>query len=76
MGYRNGTITMELDDWYTHFPTYMKAVQKELERQGRDVTYQGDGEFLIDGKRYILIERHTTMSGIPMQRTILEPEKD
>ncbi|WP_186577057.1 hypothetical protein [Aquibacillus kalidii] len=76
MGYRKGNITLDLDERYTNLTDYQKAICKELEDQGRAVHYQGNGEFLIDGKKYLLQETNVPMGGVPLQHTILKRQKD
>jgi hypothetical protein len=71
MGYRKGNITLDLDNRYTNLNEYVNAVQLELEKQGRNVTYQGNRAFLIDGKVYILNDMNVSMGGVPLQHTIL-----
>ncbi|MBG9548969.1 hypothetical protein [Cytobacillus firmus] len=75
MGYRNNHITIDLDDRYVDFKEYVEAIQIELANQGREVSYIGSRKFIIDGQTYIFIERNVSMGGVPLQRTILKPEK-
>lgn len=75
MGYRNGNITLDLDDRYIHLNDYVKAVKEELEKQGKTVDYKGNRLFLIDGRKYHLIERNVSMGGVPLQHTILQRVK-
>lgn len=56
MGYPKDTITFDLNDRYVNHKEYIKAVQRELERQGKTVKYTDYCEFLINGKSYLLIE--------------------
>lgn len=72
MGYRKGNITLELEDRFTDHGKYVRAVKQELREQGREVSYQGDGEFLIDGNRYLMVARNVSIHGVPLQRTILK----
>ena len=75
MGYRKNHITIDLDERYVDFKQYVEAIQIELANQGRKVSYIGNRKFIIDGKTYIFIERNVSMGGVPLQRTILKPEK-
>ncbi|WP_339146803.1 MULTISPECIES: hypothetical protein [unclassified Sutcliffiella] len=75
MGYRKDHITIDFDKRYKDFREYVKAIEDELVKQGRKVSYQGNRKFIIDGRAYIFIERNVAMGGIPVQRTILKPEK-
>ncbi|TYR98639.1 hypothetical protein FZC84_14410 [Rossellomorea vietnamensis] len=74
MGYKKGNITIDLDERYTDFNEYIQAIQQDLKSKGRDVKYEGDGRFTIDGKKYIFLERNVSMGGVPLQRTILKQE--
>ncbi|MGN7177233.1 hypothetical protein BK139_14060 [Paenibacillus sp. FSL R5-0490] len=75
MGYRKNHITIDLDERYVDFKEYIEAIQSELVNQGREVSYVGNRKFIIDGRTYIFIERNVSMGGVPLQRTILKPEK-
>ncbi|QKS69923.1 hypothetical protein FLK61_24385 [Paenalkalicoccus suaedae] len=75
MGYGKGRIVLELEEWYTDINKHSQAVVTALRDEGRDVQYQGNREFLIDGKTYHLTERAVSTPGPPMQRTILVPDK-
>ncbi|GAA0415974.1 MAG: hypothetical protein ACQEWU_07205 [Bacillota bacterium] len=75
MGYGKGNIAIDLDERYVNYAEYVKAIQYELVKQGREVNYKGDGIFIIDGRSYIFIERNVSMGGIPLQRTTLKPER-
>ncbi|WHY62493.1 hypothetical protein [Cytobacillus firmus] len=75
MGYRKNHITIDLDERYVDFKEYVEAIQSELVNHGREVSYIGNRKFIIDGKTYIFIERNVSMGGVPLQRTILKPEK-
>ncbi|SFL35951.1 hypothetical protein SAMN04487943_101150 [Gracilibacillus orientalis] len=75
MGYKKGNIIIDLDDRYINYSEYISAIQKKLESEGKDVEYKGDRRFIIDGKKYMFIERNVSMGGVPLQRTILQPEK-
>jgi hypothetical protein len=75
MGYKKNHIVIDFDERYIDYNKYVKAIQQELESRGKDVKYEGNYRFIIDGKRYLFIERNVSMGGVPMQRTILKPEK-
>lgn len=75
MGYRKNHITIDFDERYVDFKEYIEAIQNELVNQGREVSYIGNRKFIIDGQTYIFIERNVSMGGVPLQRTILKPEK-
>ena len=75
MGYRKNHITIDLDERYVDFKEYVEAIQSELVNQGREVSYIGNRKFVIDGQTYIFLERNVSMGGVPLQRTILKPEK-
>ncbi len=75
MGYKKDHIVIDLDERYIDYNKYVKAIQQELESRGMDVRYEGNYRFVIDGKRYLFIERNVSMGGVPLQRTILKPEK-
>jgi hypothetical protein len=76
MGYRKNHITIDLDERYVDFKEYIEAIKSELANQGREVSYIGNRKFIIDGQTYFFIERNVSMGGVPLQRTILKPEKD
>ncbi|WP_261131496.1 hypothetical protein [Bacillus sp. Marseille-Q3570] len=73
MGYRKDNITIDFDERYVDFDQYINAIQNELVKQGREVHYNGNRKFTIDGRSYIFIERNVSMGGVPLQRTILKP---
>ncbi|MEL3972733.1 hypothetical protein AAEO50_10615 [Rossellomorea oryzaecorticis] len=75
MGYRKGHIRIDFDERYFKEKEHIEAIRTELEKQGKEVHYQGNGHFIIDGESYLFIERTVNMGGVPMQRTILQPIK-
>ncbi|SET18134.1 hypothetical protein SAMN05216389_106198 [Oceanobacillus limi] len=75
MGYKKGNIVLDLEDRFFDQKEYISAIKTELESQGREVYYKGNGRFDIDGKEYLFIERNVSMGGVPLQRTILKLEK-
>lgn len=76
MGYRKGNITLELDGRYTSLTDQANAVTKELMKQGKSAEYKGEGHYLIDGLSYVIHKRNVSMGGVPLERTILVPEKN
>jgi hypothetical protein len=74
-GYRSGVIRVELDDRYSDRNEFILAVQNELENRGMDVSYQGDGIFIIDESEYMFQEVNHPIAGIPVQRALLEKIK-
>ncbi|MBW8349959.1 hypothetical protein K0H71_10930 [Bacillus sp. IITD106] len=75
MGYGKGHIVIDFDERYKDYNEYIKTIKDELERKGHEVSYKGNGEFLINGKPYIFIERNVSVGGVPLQRTVLQPKK-
>ncbi|KGA97705.1 hypothetical protein AJ85_05910 [Alkalihalobacillus alcalophilus ATCC 27647 = CGMCC 1.3604] len=75
MGYKKNHIIIDFDQRYTKLDEHTKAVQQELQNQGKMVKYLGNRRFLIDEKPYIFTERTINTGGVPLQRTILVPEK-
>jgi hypothetical protein len=73
MGYRKGYIQIDFEERYFKEKEYIEAIKRELAKQGRNVEYEGDRKFLIDGRSYLFIERNVSMGGVPLQRTILKP---
>ncbi|MCA0982851.1 hypothetical protein LCL89_02200 [Halobacillus yeomjeoni] len=76
MGYRKGHIQIDLDERYFNHKEYIKAIQGELEKRGYQAEYLGNHEFEIDGKSFLFLERNVSMGGVPLQRTILKPNKN
>lgn len=75
LGYGKGNITMELDGRYTNLTEQANAVTAELKKQGKHVEYKGNGRYLVDGLSYVVHKRAVAMAGVPLERTILVPEK-
>ncbi|MFA9555728.1 hypothetical protein ACERII_00270 [Evansella sp. AB-rgal1] len=75
MGYRKNQIVIDFEERYVNVHEHMEAIQAKLETQGRKVEQNGVRGLLIDNRPYFFIERTINMGGIPMQRTILVPEK-
>lgn len=75
LGYGKGNITMELDGRYTNLTEQANAVTAELKKQGKDAEYKGNGRYLVDGLYYVVHKRAVAMAGVPLERTILVPEK-
>ncbi|MBX0358417.1 hypothetical protein [Halobacillus sp. Nhm2S1] len=74
-GYQKGNIVMHLDEWYKDHHQYVKAIENELNKQGRKVVFRGRYNFEIDGKSYTLHPQIVTVARVPTQRTILIPDK-
>lgn len=75
-GYKKGNIVLHLDEWYKDHGKYVKAVEHELKRQGKVARYMGKSQFYIEGKHYRLNKTIERPSGVPTQRTILQPVKE
>ncbi|WP_147511417.1 hypothetical protein [Bacillales bacterium] len=75
LGYRNKNITMTFDDRFYTLDEHVKAIEHKLKQDGKLVEYLGNRRFLVNGKRYVFVERTVPMSGIPVQQTILEFQK-
>ncbi|WP_182200647.1 hypothetical protein [Paraliobacillus salinarum] len=50
------SIHLDLDKRYIEWSDHIAAAEEKLQKQGREVTYLGDGSFIIDGKYYIMID--------------------
>ncbi len=75
MGYRKGNITLDLDGRYTNPTDQSAAVIVELKKQGKNAEYKGDGQYLVNGRSYAVLKRNVSMGGVPLERTVLAPEK-
>lgn len=76
MGYQKGNIIIDLDTRYrTLNKEYIEAIIENLEDRGKTAQYEGNRQFLIDGKRYTFTEKNVSMGGAPLQRTVLKPLK-
>lgn len=75
MGYRKGNITLELDGRYASLTDQANAVIEELRKQGKSAEYNGDGHYVVDGLSYVVLKRNVAMGGVPLERTVLVPEK-
>ncbi|MDW0110521.1 hypothetical protein [Sporosarcina aquimarina] len=75
MGYRKGNITLDLNERYTNLTKQAEAVKQELKKQGKTVDYEGNGYYIINGKRYVVKQHNVAMGGVPLQRTVLTPAK-
>lgn len=75
MGYRKENITLTLDGRYTNLTDQANAVIKELEKRGSTVEYKGDGQYVVDGRSYVVLKRQVSMGGAPLERTVLVPQK-
>ncbi len=72
-GFRKGNIILELDDFYIDRKNHIAAVERELKRQGKNVCYKGEGEFIIDGKFYYLQAANDPRG---VQRSVLKLMKE
>ncbi|WP_335869444.1 hypothetical protein [Bacillus sp. 2205SS5-2] len=75
MGYRKDYLFFDFDERFFDQNNYINAIQEKLKAQGKKVHYEGNGRFLIDGRQFLFYERNVSMSGVPLQRTILKPSK-
>lgn len=75
LGFKKKNITMTFDDRFYTLDEHVKAIEQKLKQDGKQVEYLGNRRFLVSGKRYLFVERTVSMSGVPMQQTILEFEK-
>ena len=75
LGFKKKNITMTFDDRFYTLDEHVKAIEQKLKQDGKLVEYLGNRRFLVNGKRYLFVERTVSMSGVPMQQTILEFEK-
>ena len=75
LGFRNKNITMTFDDRFYALEDHVKAIEEKLKQDGKLVEYLGNRRFLVNGQRYLFVERTVPMSGIPVQQTILEYQK-
>ena len=75
LGFKKKNITMTFDDRFYTLDEHVKAIEQKLKQDGKQVEYLGNRRFLVNGKRYMFVERTVPMSGVPMQQTILEFEK-
>ncbi|WP_039043646.1 hypothetical protein [Sporosarcina sp. ZBG7A] len=75
MGYRKGNITLELDGRYASLTDQANAVTEELRKQGKSAEYNGDGHYVVDGLSYVVLKRNVGMGGVPLERTVLVPDK-
>ena len=70
------TIILRMNERYPNLNEFVVAIKYELERQGKDVVYTGNGHFIIDGINYVIKERKKIITdGDSMQLTILKPLK-
>lgn len=74
-GYRKNHIIIDFDERYEDIQEHTQAIIAELESRKKEVKYQGTRRLLVDGSRYIITERTLNTGGVPMQRTILVPDK-
>lgn len=73
---KRNTIILMMNEKYPNLNEFVVAIKYELERQGKDVVYTGNGHFIIDGINYVIKERKKIITdGDSMQLTILKPLK-
>ena len=73
---KKNTIILMMNEKYPNLNEFVVAIKYELERQGKDVVYTGNGHFIIDGINYVIKERKKIITdGDSMQLTILKPLK-
>lgn len=76
LGYRRKSIVLDLEDRYIDWNDHVAATKAELQKQDREVSYLGNGEFRIDGKYYMMINWNVNMAHVPLQRTLLKYDKE
>lgn len=76
MGYQKNNIIIDLDERYFNWSKHIEATKEELQKREKEVSYLGNGEFLINDEFYTLIKRNVNIKGIPLQRTILVYDKN
>ncbi|ADU32242.1 hypothetical protein [Evansella cellulosilytica] len=76
LGYKKHQIIIDFDERYTDVTEHSQAIVKKLAEQGKVVELVGNRRFIIDNKHYFFTERTINIGGVPMQRTILVPQKD
>lgn len=73
-------ITLQLDEMYTNINEMADAVLEELKKRGKncEIIEKGNGypKFLIDGKKYQLIDKMACVGGAPLQSAQLKLIKD
>ncbi len=72
LGYWRRNIVLDLDDRYIEWSDHVEAAKAELQKQGREVTYLGKGEFIIDGKYFMMVNWNVNMARVPLQRTLFK----
>ena len=73
---KRNTIILRMNEKYPNLNEFVVAIKYELERQGKDVVYTGNGHFIINGINYVIKERKKIITdGDSMQLTILKPLK-
>ncbi|CQR48348.1 hypothetical protein BN1058_02716 [Paraliobacillus sp. PM-2] len=75
LGYRKRSIVIDLDDRYVDWSDHVTAAKVELQKQGREVSYLGNGEFIIDGEYYMMINWNVSMARVPLQRTLFKYDR-
>lgn len=72
---QNSTIILRMNERYSNANEYVIAIKYELEKQGKEVLYSGNGLFLIDGMKYKIEERKKVTNEESLQLTILKALK-
>lgn len=77
LGPKKEDIILDLDKRSASPDKQAEAVEKELERRGRHAQHKNNGEFVVDGKLYIIQTQNVLGgAGISSQRVLLKPVKD
>lgn len=74
-GFGRNRIILELEERFYNLEEHREAVIQELQKQNREVEAVSPRTLKIDGKEYILSEKTLNISGVPVQRTILKPDR-
>lgn len=75
MGHKKGNIIIDFEERHFNRNEYVATIHSKLESEGREVSYEGNSLFLIEGKKYLFLERNVNVGGVPVRRTILQPVK-
>jgi hypothetical protein len=72
---KNPVIILRMNERYPNVNEYVVAIKYELEKQGKEVIYSGNGHFVIDGMHYRIVERRKITNEESLQLTILKSLK-
>lgn len=72
---KNPAIILRMNERYPNVNEYVIAIKYELENQGKEVFYSGNGHFVIDGMHYRIKERRKVKNEESLQLTILKSLK-